>query len=63
MNAEKKGILISLIIYELREQNKRMNKRCDLPSDQKAFEEGKIFFSLAFKSDEELTKIAKLINA
>lgn len=51
MNIEQKGKLIGEIITHLKFAAQRLNK---------AFDEGDTFFSLAFKSDAELKRIAKL---
>jgi hypothetical protein len=51
MSIEQKGKLISLIITHLKFHAKEQKK---------AFDEGDTFFSLAFKSDAELQRIAKL---
>ena len=51
MSIEQKGKLISQIITHLKFSAKSQNK---------AFNEGDTFFSLAFKSDSELKRIAKL---
>jgi hypothetical protein len=51
MSIEQKGKLIAAIITHLRFHAKAQNK---------AFDEGDTFFSLAFKSDADLTRIAKL---
>lgn len=52
MTTNEKGILISAIIRTLRTTAK---------IQKKAFDEGDTFFALAFKSDEELLRIAKLV--
>jgi hypothetical protein len=51
MTTEQKGKLIAAIISHLKFEARNQNK---------AFNEGDTFFSLAFKSDVELNKIAKL---
>jgi hypothetical protein len=69
MTIEQKSALIFRIIskmkFEAENENKRMRER-DFsfdPAKQKFVDEGDMFFSLAFKSDDELKKIAKLANA
>lgn len=54
MNIEQKGQLIARIITHLRFHAKEQKK---------AFGEGDTFFALAFKSDAELIRIAKLAGA
>ena len=51
MTIEQKGALIGQIITHLKFAAKRLDK---------AFDEGDTFFSLAFKTDAELKRIAKL---
>jgi hypothetical protein len=51
MTTTQKGQLIAAIIAHLKFQARAQNK---------AFNEGDTFFSLAFKSDAELKRIAKL---
>lgn len=51
MSIEQKRNMISQIITHL---------KFHAQSQQKAFDEGVTFFSLAFKSDAELKRIAKL---
>ena len=51
MNTTEKGKLISAILSHLQYHAKENNK---------AFDYGDTFFSLAFKSDKELVKISKL---
>lgn len=51
MSIEQKGKLIGQIITHLKFSAQRLDK---------AFDEGDTFFSLAFKSDAELKRIAKL---
>ena len=51
MTTEQKKELIDSIIITLRYTAKNLGK---------PFDEGDVFFSLCFKSDEELLKIAKL---
>lgn len=51
MSIEQKGRLIAAIIAHLKFHAKEQKK---------AFDEGDTFFSLAFKSDSELRRIAKL---
>lgn len=51
MTVNQKGNLIATIITHLKFHAK---------AQKKAFNEGDTFFSLAFKSDKELIKIAKL---
>lgn len=51
MTIEQKGKLISQIITHLKFAAQRLDK---------AFDEGDTFFSLAFKSDTELKRIAKM---
>jgi hypothetical protein len=51
MNTEQKGKLIAVIIQHLEYHAK---------TQKKAFDAGDTFFALAFKSDSELRKIAKL---
>lgn len=51
MTLAEKGKLISVIISHL---------RFHATEQKKAFNEGDTFFSLAFKTEEELKKIAKL---
>lgn len=52
MTKENKGNLIGLIVRELKFKAMEVG--------DSSFCEGDTFFSLAFKSDQELTKIAKL---
>lgn len=54
MNTERKGELIGNIIALLRMEAERASK---------PFDEGDIFFALAFRDDDELLKIARLIGA
>ena len=54
MNIEEKGKLIGRIITHLKFHAKEQKK---------AFDEGDTFFALAFKSDAELKRIAKLAGA
>lgn len=59
-----KGILINAIINYLSEENKKRNKELckqNLFSDQKAFDDGDMFFKLSFMPDDELNNIARLI--
>lgn len=51
MSIEQKGVLIGQIITHL---------KFHAQEHKKAFDEGNTFFSLAFKSDAELKRIAKL---
>ena len=51
MTTEQKRIIIASIIAHLRLAAKTQNK---------AFSDGDVFFSLVFKTDDELLKIAKL---
>lgn len=51
MSTEQKGQLIAAIIAHLKFHAREQKK---------AFDEGDTFFSLAFKSDAELKRIAKL---
>lgn len=51
MNTEEKGKLIWAIIHQLKNHATATNRQ---------FDTGDTFFSLAFKSDTELTTIAKL---
>lgn len=51
MNNEQKGKLIAAIIAHL---------KFHAQEQKKAFDEGDTFFSLAFKSDADLMKIARL---
>jgi hypothetical protein len=50
MSMQQRGTLIGNIMTHLRFHAK----------NNKAFDEGSIFFGLAFKDDQELNKIAKL---
>lgn len=54
MTTDQKGRLIATIIRTLKTTAKIQNK---------AFDEGDTFFALAFKSDAELAKIARLVHA
>ena len=54
MTIEQKGQLIARIISHL-----KFHAR----AQQKAFDEGDTFFSLAFKTDAELKQIARLVGA
>lgn len=54
MSIEQKSKLIAAIIAHLKFH------ACE---QKKAFDEGDTFFSLAFKSDAELKRIAKLVSA
>lgn len=54
MNTEHKKQLIGRIISTMRFEAKRRNK---------PFDEGDVFFSLCFKTDDELTTIARLAHA
>ena len=54
MTTEQKRIIIASIIAHLRLAAKTQNK---------PFSDGDVFFSLAFKTDDELLKIAKLCGA
>ena len=59
-----KSILINAIINYLSEENKKRNKKLcseNIFSDQKAFDAGDMFLTLAFMPDDELNKIASLI--
>jgi hypothetical protein len=51
MNTKKKGDIILYIIKQLRFTAERNNK---------PFDEGDLFFSLAFRTDKELKQILKL---
>lgn len=51
MTKQQKGQLIGIIVTTLGFQAKNLKKQ---------FDEGDIFFSLAFKTDKELLRIAKL---
>jgi hypothetical protein len=64
MKNTEKGILISAIIGRLEEQNKKRNAdlcKQNLFSDQKAFDRGAMFFTLAFMADDEFNKIAAMV--
>jgi hypothetical protein len=54
MTIEQKGKLIARIIAQL---------KFHAHEQQKAFDEGDTFFSLAFKTEAELTRIAQLASA
>ena len=63
MKPEHKQCLISGIISVMREETMKKNKKLckeNLFYDQVAFDAGDMLISLAFKSDSELNKIAKL---
>ena len=51
MSNDEKGKLIGAIIVMMRMEAKRLSK---------PFDAGDMFFSLAFKSDKDLRKIAKM---
>lgn len=53
MTKEQKSNTISFIIASL---------RCAAQRENKAFDTGSVFFSLCFKTDEELKHIANLCN-
>lgn len=54
MTTEQKGKLIATIMRTLKTTARIQDK---------AFNEGDTFFALAFKSDAELNRIAKLVHA
>ena len=54
MTTEQKRIIIASIIAHLRLAAKTQNK---------PFSDGDVFFSLVFKSDEQLNEIARLCGA
>jgi len=54
MTIEQKGELTWKIVHEMKNQAILQNK--------KPFDAGDMFFSLIFKSDEELNKIASLLR-
>jgi hypothetical protein len=63
MTTEEKGRLISLIILTLRTQARLQRKRMPWEKPAPVFNEGDTFFALAFKPDEELKRIARMVGA
>jgi hypothetical protein len=64
MTSAAKDLLISAIITQLAENNKKRNAalcKKNLHAEQKAFDHGEMFISLAFMEEGELSKIAALM--
>jgi hypothetical protein len=63
MTTEEKGRLIGLIILTLRTQLRLQRERMPWEKPAQPFDEGDTFFALAFKPDDELKRIARMVGA